>query len=228
MNEVKGKNRFCGPATLSAITGITTDEASRLIRWFSGQRSVTGTSCNSMRQALRHLGYWKTKIEPMGKTLNQHVQKSRSLQLILVTGHYVVSDSGLAIDSKNRKPTFIDEFKGKKARVKKCWEIRKCTEAKPIPTVAELVEKHPHISRTGRSKSKVVEVAAIYVDPNGDGQHRDWLTPQEMQDIPRYLRQAETEQGWGIIIATYDQNQDETVTDQYAGAVAALNAGGWY
>ena len=47
------KNRYCGPSVISAITGMTTGEASRLVRSLSGVKSVKGTSTRQVRDALR-------------------------------------------------------------------------------------------------------------------------------------------------------------------------------
>lgn len=47
------KNRYCGPSVISAITGMATGEAARLIRTISGVKSVKGTSTRQVRDALR-------------------------------------------------------------------------------------------------------------------------------------------------------------------------------
>ena len=47
------KNRYCGPSVISAITGMTTGEASRLVRSISGVKSVKGTSTSQVRKSLR-------------------------------------------------------------------------------------------------------------------------------------------------------------------------------
>ena len=50
------KNRYCGPSVISAITGMTTGEAARLIRTISGVKSVKGTSTRQVRNALHTEG----------------------------------------------------------------------------------------------------------------------------------------------------------------------------
>ena len=56
LHAVTGKNRFCGPTAIATILGITTDHAARIIRGYSGRRSVTGTSLGEMAYALRESG----------------------------------------------------------------------------------------------------------------------------------------------------------------------------
>ena len=51
------RNRYCGPAVLSAMSGITTADASRLIRTlFPDVRSVRGTSAGQINKAFDALG----------------------------------------------------------------------------------------------------------------------------------------------------------------------------
>ena len=47
------RNRYCGPSVISAVTGMTTGEAARLVRSLSGVKSVKGTSTRQVRDALR-------------------------------------------------------------------------------------------------------------------------------------------------------------------------------
>ena len=50
------RNRYCGAAVVSAITGMTTGEAARLVRHLSGVRSVKGTSTRQIRDAFAACG----------------------------------------------------------------------------------------------------------------------------------------------------------------------------
>ena len=62
LNEVnhgttkRDKNRFCGPAVISALTGITTAEAARRIREHTGRRQVTGTWGDELAPVFADLG----------------------------------------------------------------------------------------------------------------------------------------------------------------------------
>lgn len=51
------KNRFCGPAVISFITGLTTDDAAALIRIQTGRRAVMGTGPHEVSNALRACGF---------------------------------------------------------------------------------------------------------------------------------------------------------------------------
>lgn len=58
-HEKGDKNRFCGPAAISIITGMTTGEAARLLRRVSGDTQVRGTQTWEVLRALRmcNLGF---------------------------------------------------------------------------------------------------------------------------------------------------------------------------
>lgn len=63
LKELKrGKNRWCGPAVTSFITGLTTDEAGALYRAQNPGRNATGMSNRAVRKMLRTCGYWTTPI----------------------------------------------------------------------------------------------------------------------------------------------------------------------
>ena len=52
----RDKNRFCGPAVISALTGITTGEAARRIREHTGRRQITGTWGDELKPVFADLG----------------------------------------------------------------------------------------------------------------------------------------------------------------------------
>lgn len=52
----KGFNGYCGPAVISALTGMDTDAASRLIRSINGRKAVKGTHAWEINSALQRCG----------------------------------------------------------------------------------------------------------------------------------------------------------------------------
>ena len=57
LKQITGKNRWCGPAVVSFITGLSTDDVSLLIRQQTGRKKVTGTYASEVRRALNACGY---------------------------------------------------------------------------------------------------------------------------------------------------------------------------
>ena len=56
----RDKTRFCGPAVISALTGITTGEAARRIREHTGRRQITGTWGDEIKPVFADLGILMT------------------------------------------------------------------------------------------------------------------------------------------------------------------------
>lgn len=67
LNRTKGGNRWCGPAVISFISGISTDEASLLVRSQTGRRKVTGIYTAEVDRALRALGYKLSTLQTFKK-----------------------------------------------------------------------------------------------------------------------------------------------------------------
>lgn len=97
---VIGKNKFCGPMVLSALTGKNTDECSRLGS-IDGNKSLKIMFTSDMSRALHRLNiaykesayYREGKKEPTLKHwFNQELSLSeRSMyHVVLVTDHYVL------------------------------------------------------------------------------------------------------------------------------------------
>lgn len=91
LNEVTGKNRYCGPTAIATILGITTDEAARIAREISGKTSIRGMRHALMLDVLKHLGctveYFRIE-EKM--TANQWVQSNKAL----FKNNYVILSHG--------------------------------------------------------------------------------------------------------------------------------------
>lgn len=60
-NPNKG-NSYCGPAVVSSIARITTDEAARIIRSITGERAVRGTSHGTISAALSAVGFLTREV----------------------------------------------------------------------------------------------------------------------------------------------------------------------
>ena len=81
------KNRFCGPAAVSILTGMNTGEAARLIRHVTGKTLVAGTLGHHIDKALRrcnlyidmvaNYGYREVKLRP---TLSQWLKDTQTMR----------------------------------------------------------------------------------------------------------------------------------------------------
>lgn len=90
------KNRFCGPAALSAISGKLTDVTAKTLRDVSGRRSITGTTQNEMWCAAEALGFRliPSSLSPRGVTLAEWLRRVERpegrLFLVSAGNHWVV------------------------------------------------------------------------------------------------------------------------------------------
>lgn len=91
---IKGYNTYCGPAALATLLNITTDEAARRIRSYSGQSVVRGSSTSSLCDVLSKAGWQIVKMPPFARTTKvlarEGLAYSAGVYLLVETGHFRV------------------------------------------------------------------------------------------------------------------------------------------
>tara|TARA_Y100000004_G_scaffold7330_1_gene8240 strand:- start:56 stop:898 length:843 start_codon:yes stop_codon:yes gene_type:complete len=137
----RGKNRWCGPGAIAILTGVTTDDASRMIRAITGKRSCTGTPTKVLREVLRQCGIDSNRVDEYGggrkPTLNQWVEQGNSqggTYLVVAGNHFQILTGDLFVDNQVKEPTaFEDLKKGKRRRVEETFRLH-CPDGVEIPT----------------------------------------------------------------------------------------------
>ena len=110
-----GENKFCGPSVISAIAGISTDEAEKVInsaRNYNLDRRVTGVTNHELNAAFEKLGYKIYHIPGVGRKSIFSLMYSMSavgIYLFYVSYHVVaieISSDGkrYLIDNHSKKP----------------------------------------------------------------------------------------------------------------------------
>jgi hypothetical protein len=99
MTKVRfGENVYCGPAVISAICEITTDDAARYINYYRGKSSdskVTGANLSELKWVLSHLDY-ETEDKP--KLANMSLYrfllsvKEEAYYIVCVPGHFIIAE----------------------------------------------------------------------------------------------------------------------------------------
>lgn len=88
------KNRYCGPSAISAVTGLTTGEAARLIRSINGKASVKGTHASELVAAFAKCNIEVSSVSCVSgeSTLGQWLKDSRQLRgddvYLVSAGHH--------------------------------------------------------------------------------------------------------------------------------------------
>ena len=137
------KNRYCGPAAISAVTGQTTGEVARLIRKYTGRSRVTGTGPSDLRAVFRNVQidmqvhydswlYWTAKFKHNGQapTLAAWLKKTRPIRksadifLILTTNHWQVVQGNRIVCSQLGEPTRVSSNRVKRRqRVRQVYTL---------------------------------------------------------------------------------------------------------
>jgi len=86
-----GKNQFCGPSVMSAITGLSTDEAATVISSITGRTKVAGVYQSDLIKAFEKLGYKCSRIKLVGRTLFGALMNltDDGMYVLMVPGHYI-------------------------------------------------------------------------------------------------------------------------------------------
>lgn len=131
------KNRYCGPSAISAVTGMTTGEAARLLRHVSGRKAIKGSSVMDVTSALEMCNI-KCTYKSFGLKLGRskgptlaawfrHTVKERTAKrvFLIVAGHHFQLVQGRRIVCGILgEPTSIRDKKVKRrARVSNVYEL---------------------------------------------------------------------------------------------------------
>ena len=159
VNRVKGGNRWCGPAAISAVTRCTTDEASKAIRHHSGERAVKGCYTQHLRQALRsHWGVESVRVRSYHfttpnerPTLAKWLRDSKDIRtasrvfLVIAGRHFQLVSGRRYVCSQTTDVVSVRCAPHRRARVEEVYELT----GKPKLTV----EGKSHLKAKPKPKS---------------------------------------------------------------------------
>ncbi len=147
IKDGKDKNRYCGPAVISALTDLTTGEAARLIRKQSGRKAIKGTHTWEVFDALEACSIWgrgiNVKPDPWsGKpTLARWLKESKDIRtpgrvfLIVAGNHWQLVSGRRYTCGRIREIVSIKDKRVKRrARVKRVWELMSDNVTRPRDT----------------------------------------------------------------------------------------------
>ena len=130
-NTSSDTNRYCGPAVISAVTGMTTGEAARLIRHVSGQRKVTGSHTFHVLRALSLCNIQNVKTTVVTRpTLAQWLKSSKDVRtagrvyLIVAGNHFQLVEGRRYVCGRTRDIVSVrSKYVKRRCRVETVHEL---------------------------------------------------------------------------------------------------------
>lgn len=132
METVKfGNNTYCGPSVMSAIAGINTDEAARIISSITGKKRVTGVYEEHLRIAFDLIGFKTEKIQVTANTVFGNLfHLTNGIYVFTVPGHYIAieidGNHRFICDNRTRSPINISasaRLSQKVVSIIKVWRV---------------------------------------------------------------------------------------------------------
>ena len=165
-NSTSDRNRYCGPAVISAVTGMVTGEAARLIRHVSGQRKVTGSYAHHVIRALKlcNVGYSSNKFFGLDTkrqpTLAQWLKSSKDIRtsgrvfLIVAGNHFQLVEGRRYVCGRTKDVVSVrSKLVKRRCRVEEVYEL--CQEGRiKIPDAARKPKKEYNALRPYIDKMK--------------------------------------------------------------------------
>lgn len=134
MNSIQlGENKFCGPSVISAICGVTTDEAAAVISSITGKQKVTGVYPADLKKAFNKLGYSTTDVKTVGNSLYSVLMflhgKENGMFVFMVPGHFIAIESDgnkkYICDNHTKEPLNIGSSARLGQKVISCFKVVK-------------------------------------------------------------------------------------------------------
>lgn len=119
LKPIKGRNRFCGPAAIASVLGVSTDHAAGAIRAVGGGKKITGVAWMHLVAALELLGaraLWRPAEEcydVLSDWLATNLSRYSGTHKILIFGDGKSSHYGTICDERyqcniSREPVEFD------------------------------------------------------------------------------------------------------------------------
>ena len=163
VNHAKGDtNRYCGPSAISAVTGMTSGEAARLLRSVTGRTAIKGASSASVCSALARCGVRVEKAREHREALPtlaawlKYTHGNRGGKVILVSAgdHWQVVSGNRFVCGQTRDVVALDHPKvHRRAKVKAAYWLD-APHGVTIPPEARKPKAKPDSAAGDRAKAK--------------------------------------------------------------------------
>jgi hypothetical protein len=199
------KNRYCGPSAISAVTGMTTGEAARLIRHVGGRKSVKGSYVSEVTRALEMCNIKSTyknfdlKLSrSKGPTLAawlRHTVKERTAKrvFLIVAGHHFQLVQGRRyVCGILKEPTSVrDKRVKRRARVSNVYELSSLGTIQ-IPAEArkpkrDAVVSSDHAKAKRLAKKMEIDIDCEQIGPSRQYDVQKWISYDDVDENNEHL-----------------------------------------
>ena len=146
LHPTTGKNAYCGPTAMATVLGISTDHAARIIRVFSGHRSIKGVSERHLLDAFKRAGcglrYRDFRVEGQGlvsaaQWVRRHADLFADRHVIIVFGrHYGTLLGDRYQCSLSQRVVPLEDLPHPHEVVEACFVVDELPQHAPVDTVA--------------------------------------------------------------------------------------------
>jgi len=186
------RNQYCGPSAISALTGMGTGEAARLLRAVSRKASIKGTSNIYMLRALQRCGIRSTDLwSPLKDerpTLAQWLRASAGRRggkvlLVIAGNHYQVISGNRFVCGLTGDIVGFDHPKVKRrARVEYVFTLD-AKDGVTIPAEARKPKIGPDTAARSRTAAKRLAAAwGVEIEQHRDLESRPWFVSHPALD----------------------------------------------
>ncbi len=125
------KNRYCGPAVISFLTGISTGDAARLLRRATGRSQIISTKASELSRVLREAGIGLASRHVVGRptvagwlSSTKHERTDGRVFLVLAARHwFLITEDNYACGRVEAIVTVNHEKVQRRARVHSVYEV---------------------------------------------------------------------------------------------------------
>jgi hypothetical protein len=192
VNHAKGDtNKYCGPSAISAVTGMSSGEAARLLRHVNGSASIKGTYDRDMRSALALCGvrWWMFPEQTEGETLAAwlkatHGKRGGKVLLVIAGHHWQVISGNRFVCGQTKAVVELDHPKvHRRARVSAVY----CLDAPKGVTIPAVARK-PKLKAPPTSRKAAIDLAkrlGVEIERHTDLDSRPWyVSHPDLIDTP--------------------------------------------
>lgn len=231
------KNRYCGPSVISAVTGMTTGEAARLLRHVGGRKSIKGSYVSEVTRALEMCNI-KSTYKDFGLKLSRskgptlaawlrHTVKERTAKrvFLIVAGHHwqLVQGRRYVCGIVGEPVSIRDKKVKRRARVSNVYELSLLGIAEAgikieIPSEArkpKRTQASEYAQAKRLAKKMEIEIELDQIGPSRKYDVQKWISYDDVDENNEPLDFAEMgiidghcSYDWGELLGKLDEIQE--------------------